>query len=337
MYNTILLGHGSGGTMTGDLIRNMFLKYFKNPCLEMLSDSSVFSVDHNTLAFTTDSYVVDPIFFPGGDIGKLAVCGTVNDLAMSGAKPLYLSSGLILEEGFPMTDLETIIRSMAEEAQNAGIQIITGDTKVVKKGQCDKIFINTAGIGILEDRYRHISAGLHIRPDDRLIVNGFLGDHEIAIMAAREKLNFEEPVASDVSSLHHMVHALLENGIDIHFMRDLTRGGIASILDEMTENRDFGASVDEASLPIRSQTKGLCELYGFDPLYLANEGKMLIVVARESAGPAIEIMKRFAIGSHASIIGTITKTRPGMVLLQSGTGGSRIVTRLAGEQLPRIC
>ncbi|MBN1158187.1 MAG: hydrogenase expression/formation protein HypE [Bacteroidales bacterium] len=337
MNNTILLGHGSGGIMTGNLIRNLFLKYFNNPLLEKLSDSSVFSVDGATLAFTTDSYVVDPIFFPGGDIGKLAVCGTVNDLAMSGAKPLYLSSGLILEEGFPLADLETIVSSMSEEAQKAGIQIITGDTKVVKKGQCDKVFINTAGIGILEDRYRHISGGLHIRPGDQLIVNGFLGDHEIAIMAARENLKFEEPVASDVASLHPIVHALLEGGVDIHFMRDLTRGGIASVLDEMAENRDFGVSVSEASLPIRDQTQGLCELYGFDPLYLANEGKMVLVVARESAGPAIEIMHGFETGTHAALIGVITSSKPGMVLLQSRTGGTRIVTRLAGEQLPRIC
>lgn len=337
MHKTILLGHGSGGTMTGDLIRNLFLRYFKNPYLEMLSDASVFPVDCSMLAFTTDSYVVDPIFFPGGDIGKLAVCGTVNDLAMSGAKPLYLSSGLILEEGLPLEDLETIIKSMAEESQRAGIQIVAGDTKVVKKGQCDKIFINTAGIGILEDKYRHISEGKHIRHGDCLIVNGFLGDHEIAIMAAREQLKFEEPVVSDVASLHHMVNALQNEGIDIHYMRDITRGGIASILDEMTENRDFGVTIDETALPIRSQTSGLCELYGFDPLYLANEGKMLAVVASESVGHAIEIMQKFETGIRATSIGIVTQTNPGMVLLQSATGGNRIITRLAGEQLPRIC
>lgn len=337
MYNTILLGHGSGGAMTGNLIRNMFLKYFNNPYLEMLSDSSVFSIDGSVLAFTTDSYVVDPIFFPGGNIGKLAVCGTVNDLAMSGAKPLYLSSGLIIEEGFPLQDLEMIIRSMAEEAQHAGIQIITGDTKVVRKGQCDKIFINTAGIGILENQYSHISSGKLIRPGDQLIVNGFLGDHEIAIMAAREKLEFEEPAVSDVASLHHMVNALQQGGIDIHYMRDITRGGIASILDEMAENRDFGVSIDEKAIPMRPQTQGLCELYGFDPLYLANEGKMLLVVAHKSTGQAIEIMRQFETGKHASSIGNITQAKPGMVQMRSATGGSRIITRLAGEQLPRIC
>ncbi len=337
MHKTVLLGHGSGGMMTSNLIRNLILRYFKNPYLEMLSDASVLTVDCSTMAFTTDSYVVDPIFFPGGDIGKLAVCGTVNDLAMSGAKPLYLSSGLILEEGLALKDLETIIKSMAEEAHRAGIQIVAGDTKVVKKGQCDKIFINTAGIGILEEKYRHISEGNHIRPGDGLIVNGFLGDHEIAIMAAREKLKFEEPVVSDVASLHYIVSALQNEGIDIHYMRDITRGGIASILDEMTENRDFGITIDETALPIRSQTSGLCELYGLDPLYLANEGKMLVVVASESVGRAVEIMQKFETGRHATSIGTVTQINPGMVLLQSATGGNRIITRLAGEQLPRIC
>ena len=210
MQNTILLGHGSGGILTSDLIRNLFLKYFNNPHLEVLSDAAVVPFDSSCLAFTTDSYVVDPIFFPGGDIGKLAVAGTVNDLAMSGARPLYLSSGMIIEEGFPLANLEKIVISMSEEAQTAGIQIIAGDTKVVKRGQCDKIFINTAGIGILEEKYQHISNGLHIKAGDCLLVNGFLGDHEIAIMASRENLRFEESVVSDVASLNHMVQAFLE-------------------------------------------------------------------------------------------------------------------------------
>lgn len=337
MSKTILLGHGSGGLMTSELIQDLFLKHLKNPHLEVLSDASVAEVGDTCMAITTDSYVVDPVFFHGGNIGKLAVCGTVNDLAVSGAKPLYLTAGFILEEGFPLTDLEKVVISMAEEAAYAGIQIVAGDTKVVKRGQCDKIFINTAGVGILEEKHKSLSSGLRIMPGDQLLVNGFLGDHEIAVMASRENLRFEEPVVSDVASLNHLVRALLNSEADIHYMRDITRGGIATILDEMIGQRNVGALLDENAIPVRTQTTGLCELYGFDPLYLANEGKVLLVVDNKSADTCLEIMRSFDTGKDAAIIGSVTASNAGKVLLHSSTGGSRILQRLAGEQLPRIC
>jgi hydrogenase expression/formation protein HypE len=337
MNKTILLGHGSGGLMTSDLIKDLFVKFFNNPMLDLLTDSAIAQVEDKLLAFTTDSFVVDPIFFPGGDIGKLAVCGTVNDLSVSGARPLFLSSGFILEEGFPIADLEKIVHSMAEAAGKTGVQIITGDTKVVKKGQCDKIFINTAGIGLIEKRYASISKGNLIRPGDQVIVNGYLGDHEIAILSAREKLQFEEPVISDVASLSQLITSLLEAGVEIRFMRDITRGGIATILAEIASSLKHGVLIDEQAIPVREQVAGLCEVYGFNPLFLANEGKVLLIVAPESAELALKLIQRYDIGKEARIIGAITRENPGKVLMKSIVGGTRIIDRLAGEQLPRIC
>lgn len=337
MNKTILLGHGSGGIMTGDLIRDMFVKKFNNPILDVLTDSAVAQLGNTVVAFTTDSFVVDPIFFPGGDIGKLAVCGTVNDLSVSGARPMFLSSGFILEEGFPLKDLERIVHSMAEEALSTGVKIITGDTKVVKKGQCDKIFINTAGIGLIERRFASISKGSLIKPGDKVLVNGYLGDHEIAILSARENLMFENPVISDVSSLNHMIQGMLEAGVEIRFMRDITRGGVATILAEIASALKHGVFIDEAQLPIREQVAGLCEIYGFNPLFLANEGKVLMIVAPESAELALSLMRRFDVGHAAQLIGSITEEHPGRVSMKSVTGGKRIIDKLAGEQLPRIC
>jgi hydrogenase expression/formation protein HypE len=323
--------------MTGDLIRELFVKHFNNPILDVLTDSAVAQIGDTLLAFTTDSFVVDPIFFPGGDIGKLAICGTVNDLSVSGARPLFLSAGFILEEGFPLEDLERIVQSMAEEAVKTGVQIITGDTKVVKKGQCDKIFINTTGIGVIEKQNAGISGGSLIKPGDQIVVNGYLGDHEIAILSAREKLNFEEPVISDVASLNHLIASLLEAGIEIRFMRDITRGGIATVLAEVASLMNHGVLIDEQDIPVREQVNGLCEVYGFDPLYLANEGKVMMIVAPESADLAVKLMRRFDTGKEARIIGTITHDNPGKVLMKSVIGGTRIIDKLAGEQLPRIC
>jgi hydrogenase expression/formation protein HypE len=337
MYKTILLGHGSGGLMTSDLISGLFMKYFNNPILNVMSDSAITQVDNTLLAFTTDSFVVDPLFFPGGDIGKLAVCGTVNDLCVSGAKPLFLSAAFIIEEGFPIADLERIVQSMAGEAKIAGVQIITGDTKVVKKGQCDKLFINTAGIGRVEKRYAGISTGTLIKPDDQLIVSGYLGDHEIAILSARENLMFEEPVNSDVASLNLLIGLLLEANIKIHFMRDITRGGIATILAEISALMNVGVLIDEALIPVREQVTGICEIYGFNPLYLANEGKMLIIVAPESAEAALKILRQHHLGHESRVIGEVTGTNSGKVLMKSVIGGTRIIDKLAGEQLPRIC
>jgi len=293
--------------------------------------------DRDMLAFTTDSFVVDPLFFPGGDIGRLAVCGTVNDLSVSGARPLYMSSAFIIEEGLPIETLEKIVKSMTAEAVNAGVQIVTGDTKVVKRGQCDKVFINTAGIGIIEKKYEPISYGRLNRPGDNILVNGYLGDHEIAILSARENITFEEPVFSDVAPLNHMIRAMLEAGVDIHFMRDITRGGIATILSEIATSQHVGILIDENLIPIREQVKGLCEVFGFNPLYLANEGKVALVVSQETTRLALEIMKSQIEGKYAAVIGTLTDSDKGRVLMKSAVGGTRIVEKLAGEQLPRIC
>lgn len=337
MNKTILLGHGSGGLMTSDLIRDLFLRYFNNSTLNKLSDSAILQIDGATLAFTTDSFVVDPIFFPGGDIGKLAVCGTVNDLCVSGAKPLYLSAGFIIEEGFSMVELDMITASMAHEAELAGVQIVTGDTKVVKRGQCDKLFINTAGIGTIEKKHSLIAGGTLIQPGDHVLVNGYLGDHEMAILSAREHLAFEADILSDVAPLNKMTAALLEAGIEIRFMRDITRGGVATILAEIAMGGKFGIDIEEERIPIREQVKGLCEIYGFNPLYLANEGKVLLITSKESSGRAVEILKQFDTGRDAAIIGSITHQNAGKVLMKSVTGGTRLIDKLAGEQLPRIC
>jgi hydrogenase expression/formation protein HypE len=337
MNKTILLGHGSGGLMTSELIRDLFLKHFSNQFLNAQSDSAILQIGGADLAFTTDSFVVDPLFFPGGNIGKLAVCGTVNDLCVSGAKPLFLSAGFIIEEGFPQSDLERITISMAGEAALAGVQIVTGDTKVVKRGQCDKLFINTAGIGLIDKRFISIAGGTLIQPGDQVLVNGYLGDHEMAVLSARENLSFEEAVLSDVAPLNSMVMSLLDSGIEIRFMRDITRGGLATILSEIASSGKFGIEIEESALPIREQVNGLCEVYGFNPLYLANEGKVLMIVSRESAGKAVEQMKKFECGVYACAIGSICISNPGKVLMRSTIGGTRIIDKLAGEQLPRIC
>ncbi len=336
MQNIITLGHGSGGKMTSDLIRHTFARFFSNPALDLFGDSAILEAG-GQIAFTTDSYVIDPVFFPGGNIGKLAVCGTINDLSVAAAKPVYLSAAFIIEEGFPIEQLEQIAKSMAETASEAGVCIVTGDTKVVKHGQCDKIYINTSGIGILENKNTHISSGININHGDKLLVSGFIGDHEICILAARENLQFEKPFESDVAPLNTMIQALLDAGIEIKFMRDITRGGLATICAEITEKKTFGIEVEEELLPIREETKGICELYGFDPLYLANEGKIIAVVSKETSDRAIEIMKKFNQGKEAAIIGRITDTHPGKAVLKTITGGTRIIDKLSGMQLPRIC
>ncbi len=302
-----------------------------------LGDSAILTLGNSKLAFTTDSFVVDPVFFPGGDIGKLAVCGTVNDLSVAGAKPLFLSAGFILEEGFPMADLERIVHSMAAEARKAGVQVVTGDTKVVKKGQCDKIFINTAGIGELQERFAGISSGKQIKNGDQILVNGYLGDHEIAILAARENLQFETPVLSDAACLNSLISDVLESGAGVKFMRDITRGGLATVLAEISAKLNTGIVIDERLIPIREQINGICEIYGFNPLYLANEGKVLMVVSAESAPLALEKLRSHPLGREARSIGTITDTNPGKVLMRSLIGGTRLIDKIAGEQLPRIC
>jgi hydrogenase expression/formation protein HypE len=335
--DTILIGHGAGGKLSHNLIRNLFVKHFKNKFLDKLGDSSVVKTSSLT-AFTTDSYVVDPLFFPGGDIGKLAVCGTVNDLLVSGAVPQYLSAGFIIEEGLPIDTLELIVKSMAKEARNANVEIITGDTKVVKKGQCDKLFINTAGIGKSMELASHLWARPDYKPGDKIIVSGNLGDHAITILAARNNIKFEQEVISDVASLNNLIIPLLEDySASVKFMRDITRGGLATILNEVTENKPFGIELIEADLPIRNEVMGICEIFGYDPLYLANEGKIMLIVEENAANAVLEKMRSIELGKNAAIVGNITKIGAGRVSQQSVIGGSRIVDMLSGEMLPRIC
>ena len=337
MSNTILLGHGSGGKLTSDLIKKSFIEYFDNPVLKAMTDSAVININGKLLAFTTDSYVVDPIFFPGGDIGKLSVCGTINDLAVSGAKPVFISAAFIIEEGFSINDLEKITKSMRYEADKAGVVIVTGDTKVVNKGQCDKIFINTTGIGIMEKKFENISTGKDIQPGDKIIVNGYIGDHGIAVMGARENLKFESEIVTDCASLNHLIKSVLDSGADIKFMRDITRGGLATVVSEITTNRKFGISINESDLPVRESVRGMCEIFGYDPLFLANEGKVLMIVSDRSSHKALATMKENEYGRDSAIIGEITPDNAGKAVLQSIVGGLRIIDKLTGEMLPRIC
>jgi hydrogenase expression/formation protein HypE len=337
MDDKILLGHGSGGRLMHDLIANHFLKYLGNEYSMVMGDSTVLPEMTGRIAMTTDSFVVDPIFFPGGDIGKLAICGTVNDLAVSGARPLYLTVGFIIEEGFPVKDLETILQSMSTEAKQAGIKIVSGDTKVVDKGKCDKIFINTSGVGIINEQHLSLPSGNLIKPEDVLIVNGTLGDHGMAIMASRKSLNFQSTIESDCASLDGIIKNLLDQCRGIRFMRDPTRGGLASVLCEIADKRNWGIEIDEDTIPVDPRTRGLCEMLGFDPVYVANEGKFVLVIDREEAETALGIIKIHPLGANASVIGRITYEHPGRVLMNTQIGGKRILDMLAGEQLPRIC
>lgn len=333
----ILLGHGSGGKLSHDLIKDLFVRYFHNPLLEKQGDSAVLDLDIGLISFTTDSFVVDPIFFPGGDIGKLAVCGTVNDLAVSGAVPKYISAGFIIEEGFPLEDLEKIVRSMAKEAEKAGVQIVTGDTKVVDREKCDKIFINTSGIGLLESSRRGISEGADIRPGDRILINGSIGDHGISVMAARKELSIRGEIVSDCTPLNHIIHQILRASDKVRFMRDPTRGGVATVLAELAAGKGYGIKVRESSLPVNHRVRAFCELLGFDPMYVANEGKVLVIVDGDDADRVLEAMRSVPEGNSSCIIGEITSEYPGKAWMETQIGGKRILDMLAGEQLPRIC
>ncbi len=337
MKEKILLGHGSGGQMTHDLIKDIFVKYFHNEFLGPQSDSSILPVQTEKIAFTTDSFVVDPIFFPGGDIGKLAIAGTVNDLAVSGAKPLYLSCSFIIEEGLSMKILENIVRSMADEAKKAGILITTGDTKVVDRGKCDKLFINTTGVGELLEEYAHISSGAGIRPGDKIIINGSIADHGMAIMAARNDLNIQSAITSDCACLNGLIAEAMSASKNIRFMRDATRGGLGTVLSELASGRNFGVHIEEDKIVVKEHVRGICELLGFDPIYVANEGKVLMVVARENADEIIESMRKNPLGKEANIIGEIIEDHPGKAWVTTEIGGKRLIDMLAGEQLPRIC
>ena len=335
MNEYVSLNHGSGGSLTNKLIRNVFVKRFG--LAEPLTDSAVLKEAGIMLAFTTDSYVVDPIFFPGGDIGKLAVCGTVNDLAVSGAMPRYISSSFIIEEGFSFHDLILIADSMSLEAKKAGVKIVTGDTKVVEKGKCDKIFITTSGIGILSPGLEHISTGKNVKPGDKLIINGPVGNHAIAVLGARKKLTFNSPVTSDCASLNHLISKVLDECDEIHFMRDLTRGGIAIVLNELTNLILSGIVINESSVPVEEPVKGLCEILGFDPLYLANEGKVLFVAGDDEYKKVLSVLHSHPLGKYSEVIGEVVENDRNLVILNTAIGGRRILDMPSGMQLPRIC
>lgn len=333
----VLLGHGSGGKLSHDLISNLFVKYFNNHYLDKQTDAAILELTDCHLSFTTDSFVVDPIFFPGGDIGKLAVCGTVNDLAVSGATPLFLSAGFIIEEGFTFDDLESIVRSMASEARKAGVVIVTGDTKVVNRGKCDKIFINTAGIGEIKKQNIHIGEGNRIKPGDKIIINGSVGDHGIAVLSARQELNIQSDIVSDCASLNGLIQNILATSDGVQFMRDATRGGLATVLSELAQKRKFGITIEESQILVRSDVRAFCELLGFDPLYVANEGKIVIIAEAGATDKIIKTMREHALGKDARVIGEIVDTYPGRAWVNTAIGGKRILDMLAGEQLPRIC
>jgi hydrogenase expression/formation protein HypE len=331
----ILLGHGSGGELSHDLVTSLFVRTFRNPMLELLDDSAVLPASAKRLAFTTDGYVVTPVFFPGGDIGKLAVCGTANDLSMVGAQPLYMSAGFILEEGFPFSSLQRIVGSMQETAAQIGVQIVTGDTKVVNRGGADGIFIHTAGIGVVPEGV-HLSSR-RAQPGNKLLLSGSIGDHGVAILSAREGLQFSTTLKSDCAPLHELVAGMLAASNEIRFLRDPTRGGLASTLNELARQSGVGIWVEEDRVPIRQEVRGACELLGIDPWVLANEGKLVAVVEAEDAERILQRMQAHPLGRQAAIIGEIRETPPGKVILQTRIGSTRILDMMVGEALPRIC
>jgi hydrogenase expression/formation protein HypE len=333
--NKILLDHGSGGRASHELIEKIFMPSFQNPLLADLNDSAVLELGGARLAFTTDSYVVDPIFFPGGDIGSLAVCGTVNDLAMRGAIPHYLSAGFILEEGFPLADLDQILRSMAKRAEEAGVQIVTGDTKVVPKGMADKLFINTSGIGLIPEGVN--VAGQNARPGDAVLISGTIGDHGLTILSKRESLSFDSPLISDAAPLNHLVREMLQACPDIHVLRDPTRGGLATTLNEIARQSAVGIELWEETIPLRESVLAASELLGLDPYYIANEGKLVALMPAPEAQKVMKVIKQNPYGQDAALIGEVKGENPGKVVLKTVIGGRRLLDMLTGEQLPRIC
>ncbi|HWR93487.1 MAG TPA: hydrogenase expression/formation protein HypE [Desulfobacterales bacterium] len=331
----VMLDHGSGGKISHRMTLDLMLPAFNNPILAELNDGAIFELQGLRLGFSTDSYTVDPIFFPGGNIGELAVYGTVNDLAMCGAEPAYLSAALIIEEGFPLDQLQAIVAAMSRAAATAGVQVVTGDTKVVPRGAADKIFINTSGVGV-------IPAGVAVashraKPGDLVLLSGSIADHGVSVLASREGLSFQTGVQSDTAPLNHMVRGMLAAGPGVHVLRDPTRGGLGTALSEIAEKSAVGVRIYEDRIPVKPEVAGLCELLGFDPLYLANEGKLIAFVAPEDADAVLRAMRLDPYGRQAVVIGEATAGHSGKVLLQTRIGGTRIVDMLAGEQLPRIC
>ncbi|MFJ8577903.1 hydrogenase expression/formation protein HypE [Micromonospora sp. NPDC093277] len=331
----VTLAHGAGGKATRTLVEGIFVEAFRNPILEALDDAAVLRPGVDRLAFTTDSYVVSPLFFPGGDIGDLAVNGTVNDLAVSGARPLYLSAGFILEEGFPVADLQRITASMAEAARRADVQVVTGDTKVVQRGKADGCYVNTAGVGLLE-RPVTLGAG-QVRPGDAIIVSGPIGDHGVTVMLARGELDIEADLVSDTAPLHGLVAALLDAVPGVRLLRDATRGGVATVLNEVAQAAEVAVVVDEAAVPLRPAVTGACELLGIDPLYVACEGRFVAVIDGAQGEAAVTALRRHELGQDAAVIGHVAADPPGLVLLKTAFGGTRVVDLLVGDPLPRIC
>lgn len=330
-----MLAHGSGGTQTRDLIHNVFAKHFSNAALDVMGDSALIEIDRARLAFTTDSYIVKPIEFPGGGIGRLAVCGTINDLAVAGAKPLYISAGFIIEEGFEIPLLERIVARMASIAKEAGVAIVTGDTKVVEKGGADGIFINTAGVGEVISANPILAS--RIKPGDAIIINGPIADHGMAIMAAREGLNLKSTIESDCAPLNELVEKLVSAIPDTRFMRDATRGGLGAVLCEAAEGQNFGIEIDERRIPLNEGTLAACEILGIDPIYVANEGKLVAFVPEKSAETALATIRSHTFGKEASIIGHVTEENTGKVTMKTSVGSRRLIVMPSGDQLPRIC
>jgi hydrogenase expression/formation protein HypE len=334
-YKNVLLAHGGGGKLSHQMIQKIFVSQFKNDLLDPLHDGAMFTLGGIRCAFSTDSYVINPIFFPGGDIGTLAVNGTVNDLAMCGARPLYLSCAFIIEEGLPMEDLWRVVLSMKQAAETAGVQLVTGDTKVVDRGKGDKLFINTSGIGIIPD-------GVQInpkqaQPGDKIILSGSIAEHGIAIMSVREGLEFETQIESDCAPLNGLVETMLAASRDIHVLRDPTRGGVASVLNEIAESAQVGITIREEHIAVSEEVLGACEILGFDPLYVANEGKLIAFVSPDAADNVLKAMRNHPLGKNAMLIGEVVTNHPGTVIMKTRIGGSRVVDMLSGEQLPRIC
>ncbi|GAB4490084.1 MAG: hydrogenase expression/formation protein HypE [Anaerolineales bacterium] len=331
----IVLGHGSGGKMAADLIAKTFLPAFDNPALRAGDDGAVVEVPAGRIVLSTDSHVVAPLFFPGGDIGHLAVCGTVNDVAVMGATPLYLTVGFILEEGLPLDTLQRVVNSMKRAAAEAGVQIVSGDTKVVQRGKADGLYISTSGVGILPEG--RTLGGAQARPGDVVLLSGPMGDHGVAVLAARGELGFETDIQSDCAPLNGLIADLLAACPDVHVLRDPTRGGVATTLNEIARQSGVGITLFEKTLPVRPAVAAVCEMLGFDPLYVANEGKVLVILPRESADQALTALKASKYGAEAVLIGEVTESPPGRVLMKTAIGATRVVDMLAGEMLPRIC
>jgi hydrogenase expression/formation protein HypE len=332
----IVMGHGAGGRMSHQLIQRAFLPAFQNPALSVGNDAALVMPDsRQRLSISTDAHVVSPLFFPGGDIGRLAVCGTVNDVAMLGAKPLYLTAGFILEEGLPMETLQRVIESMRAAAEEAGVQIVAGDTKVVQRGKADGLYITTAGVGVVREGVN--VSGANAKAGDAIILSGTIGDHGIAVLGARGELGFQSSIPSDIAPLNHLIEAMLDASPNIHVLRDPTRGGLATTLNEIASQSNIGIILQEQTIPVHPEVNAACEMLGFDPLYIANEGKLICIVPYEDAEKVLAVMKRTRYGEGSIIIGEVAEAPKGRVLLKTAIGSTRIVDMLAGEMLPRIC